>query len=1212
MRKPIPWGARASGMDVREAAREAARCEGMSLSEWLAQAIGQYAAEAGMESAVMSEDDRLDAIATRLDRLAPRGLRNGERRAAADESRPAAERDHADMRSPRAKPRLPGAATWPLRSPQAGRNEPATAYEDEAALLERAAARLDHADFQRLARRLDHLEAELSQRSPQDAMQPIRGALAQLEARLDSLAAPAARSAVRGPSHAAALPQNYGDQLDRVESKVNSLVASLASSTAMPTSAPYGQAQEGGSAKRPSLGAAIAEIAHRQRALEMPGSAARAEDHAAPSLGFAPMRPQRGGREQGAAEAFSQAGGATLASLHGDIASLAGKVEDMRREQAERDALPPAACNLDKLRAEIATMSDALRDLASRGSIAPIEAAIRNLTHQIESSRTDGIREAVLRPLERLVGDLRHAVAEVDPRTTIRGLEGEVQKLGSKLDDLGKFGFDASALGMIDDRTREIRDLLAAGSVHSAPVEKIERQVEALTERFDRLRATAELREEGDLQAVADELRALTDGPGRAPLAKIERQLDAITAKVEEAIAEARDESRYTALANRINDVHHELAERIAQGMPQLDMHSLENLVRGLAERIEQAREPQADGRAIEALQQQVSEFAARLDRADVGFPSLTSLEQSIGDLFAELERTREISSTAAERAARNVLQEALAKAPAGFDHPDVTRDLVELRTIQDEAGRRTLATLNAVHETLEKVVDRLAMVESEIADVRVPRPAELLASGPAPNFAPAPNRELSQGREPPPFVASKDVPGSRAESRLPRPHAPADRPRSEPQADRLEDFLIEPGRGFPGRRDQAGTEAPDRKQGTALDHPDSFEATSGRAGFIAAARRAAQAAQMESAAAIGRPQSRSAAASGDGSAGLIEQTRNFIVHHKRPVVLSVAALFLAVGAYAVVKTVSHSPLLDLSINGAKEAPAGRALPAHKAPAPAPTVTPNSALTAPAATHSPTGRTGAASPAIPGSDPIVTGSIGARPWAAEPLQQPSPAVLQSLAEAGKAQAQYELATDYAAGGERPRDLKLAAQWYEKAAAQGLAAAQYRLGSFYEKGLGVRRDVNRAMAWYRKAAERGNVRAMHNLAVLTAEGGDSGKPDYASAAEWFRKAAEYGVHDSQYNVAILLARGLGVRQNLALSYAWFAVAAAQGDEDAGKKRDDVGARLSAADLAAAKATAAAFRPKTPDPAANEVTAPAGGWLAPPANARKMARPKLSQL
>jgi len=247
-------------------------------------------------------------------------------------------------------------------------------------------------------------------------------------------------------------------------------------------------------------------------------------------------------------------------------------------------------------------------------------------------------------------------------------------------------------------------------------------------------------------------------------------------------------------------------------------------------------------------------------------------------------------------------------------------------------------------------------------------------------------------------------------------------------------------------------------------------------------------------------------------------------------------------------------------------------------------------------------------------DPIATGAIGPKPQEfSHPAetQDVSIPLLQTLAHSGNAKAQYELATDYAIGRGVARDLELAAQWFEKAATQGLVPAEYRLGTLYEKGLGVRRDSDQAMAWYRTAADHGNIRAMHNLGVLTAEGGDSGKPNYADAAQWFRKAAEYGVRDSQYNVAILLARGLGVPQNLSLSYVWFAIAADQGDDDAGKKRDDVGARLNAADLAAAKAMVAAFHPKTPDPAANEVSPPPGGWVAPSSNASKT-RPKLSRL
>jgi localization factor PodJL len=1034
MRKAIPWGVRGGGVDVREAARKAARREGMNLSEWLAQVVGQYAAQTGADSADLDEDDCAEAIATQLRRL---GIEAGK------------------SQSRRDKTRLSSAG-------RKSRSSKSSAGIEES-LLEKAFARLEDDDFD------------------EPALDPFRA----------------------------------DPELTRA-----------------PFATPHPQ-------RRASLGNAIAEITMRQRDLE--------ED-----TGLF-----RGQQSRGWDSLNGSFVGATLEHLRSDVAALAGQVQGLRRDQAERQSAPPPACNLDKLRSEIGVMSDALRDLASRGSVAPLEATIRNLSQQIEASRGDGIREAVLQPLERLLADVRVALAEVDPRTTIRGLEGEVKMLGSKL----------------------------------APVERLERQVEALNERFDLLRDMAARREsspreDADLQAVADELRALTGESGGATLAKIERQLAAIAGKVDEALVEARDETRYTALANRINDVHRELAERMSQGMPPIDVRALETLVRRLAEKVEEANGPQADSRAIEALQKQVSEFAARLDRTNSGLSSITSLEQSLGDLFAELEKTRDVSYATAEKAARSALDQANAHQGS---------DIGEMRTMQDEAGQRTMSTLNAVHETLEKVVDRLAMVESELADVRGKRPAEILASGPAPNFAPAPG----SARMPPPFATTKAPPFATDET-----------PSPAPQVDMLDDFLIEPGRGFPGSH-QVSDDSVEQKPNRKSNGSDATEAGSGRAGFIAAARRAAQAAQMESAAAIGRTPR--GGIGDEDSESLIAQTRNFIAHHKRPVVLSIAALFLAMGAYAVVKTVGHTGFLDLSAITGKDAP-----PARVAPAPAPArMIPGlsgTPLPKPAASND-SGNNGLGQQANIGVDPIVTGAIGPRPpdlsRPSTDAQEPSPALLQTLARSGNAKAQYELATDYAVGRGVTRDFEVAAQWYEKAAAQGLVPAQYRLGSLYEKGLGVQRNSDEAMVWYRKAADRGNVRAMHNLAVLTAEGGESGKPDYAGAAQWFRKAAEYGVRDSQYNVAILLARGLGVQQNLSLSYVWFAIAATQGDDDAGKKRDDVGARLNPADLAAANAMAAAFHPKTPEPEANDVTAPPGGWTFPPSSATKV-HAKVSRL
>ncbi|HXW72687.1 MAG TPA: tetratricopeptide repeat protein [Methylocella sp.] len=198
------------------------------------------------------------------------------------------------------------------------------------------------------------------------------------------------------------------------------------------------------------------------------------------------------------------------------------------------------------------------------------------------------------------------------------------------------------------------------------------------------------------------------------------------------------------------------------------------------------------------------------------------------------------------------------------------------------------------------------------------------------------------------------------------------------------------------------------------------------------------------------------------------------------------------------------------------------------------------------------------------------------------------------AKSGDAQAELALGSYYAENSGDEKDYKLAAQWYEKAADQDVAVAEYRLATLFEKGLGVAQDLQKAKRLYQRAAEKGNTRAMHNLGVMAVEGGD-GKPNYTSAALWFGKAAEFGVRDSQYNMAVLLARGLGVPKDLVKSYTWFSIVATSGDLDAAKKREEVAARLTSAELAAANAAAAAFHPQEADRPANEAEQALAGQL-----------------
>jgi localization factor PodJL len=136
-------------------------------------------------------------------------------------------------------------------------------------------------------------------------------------------------------------------------------------------------------------------------------------------------------------------------------------------------------------------------------------------------------------------------------------------------------------------------------------------------------------------------------------------------------------------------------------------------------------------------------------------------------------------------------------------------------------------------------------------------------------------------------------------------------------------------------------------------------------------------------------------------------------------------------------------------------------------------------------------------------------------------------------------------------------------------------------------------MGRARVWYQRAAEQGNVKAMHNLAVLSA-GRENGTPDYPAAARWFRDAAERNLPDSQFNIGVLHESGLGVEKNTKQAYKWFTLAAAGGDMEAARRREQLRPQLAPADLVEAEAMAKAFTPAKVDQIVNDARAAGEDW------------------
>ncbi len=867
-----------------------------------------------------------------------------------------------------------------------------------------------------------------------------------------------------------------------------------------------------------------------------------------------------------------------------------------------------ASLGLDSAVAEIAARQrtlDATAPLtvealptASAPPMAPglsgLERHLQQITTQIETLRRPCGAEQAIAGLRVELSGIARAIEQALPGHALAALQSEVRALSERLDRDPGCHADPGLAG-IERGLADVRATLHA----MTPAENLagfDHVVNELSRKIDMVAATTPAPETlRNLEMAIAELRQLAGSVASADaLAALGREVHALAARIDQVAASAAGASGLETLAHRVEALAQALeAHGERAGVPQ----HVELLLQNLSDKLERVQ-PSEHG-SLGELEQHIVRLADKIEASEQQGSDLGSVERTLAELMQQVTDARAEAVAAAERVARAVATEGAGSGTVELD--TLKNDLAALQANQSQADRRTQDTLEAVHDTLERLVDRLAMVETDLRTEPKPAPA---AATPA--------------MEPPPAQpaapAAKPAPAQRRERPAIDPDLPADMP-------------LEPGTASSRARSATAAERIAASQAV-IGAParDPAAEPSGKANFIAAARRAAQAAANEAIApAAPRAEER---LENEAPTSVIGR---FMANRRRTLMIGIGVFVLVVGSYQLMAVIGTSerapeppraaPTQSRTPPAAPVAPsvkvsASETPPQPVAPAETPTVAPARDNAPPAAVAAPPAReiTGSVKPG-----PVAVAAAIPAPTAIEPplaLQAPlgdklppgigGPA-LRSAALAGNSAAEYEVGVRFAEGRGTPVNLELAAHWLERASNNGLAPALYRLGSLYEKGQGVRKDLERARKLYVAAADKGNAKAIHNLAVLYAEGID-GKPDYRAAAQWFRKAADRGIADSQYNLGILYARGIGVDQNLAESYKWFALAAAQGDQDAGKKRDDVGGRLDQQSLVAARLAVQTFTADPPPEDAMSVKAPPGGWdrtvpaAAPPAKSK----------
>ncbi len=867
-----------------------------------------------------------------------------------------------------------------------------------------------------------------------------------------------------------------------------------------------------------------------------------------------------------------------------------------------------------------------------------LEDQLRKITNQIETLHKPGVEEAI-NALRGELGDISRALTDAMPRQAIDAIERQIQGLNQRIAEGRQAGMDGGALSGVEHGLAEVRDALR-GLTPAENLVGFNDAVAGLAHKIDLIVAQKDPEQLHQLEHAITTLRDMaTHVASTEAVTGLSQHVEQLAQRVEHLAAAATGSDALNNLEHRISALADALAERSQSGGNVPPM--LESLVHSLSDKIELIQQSRGDNVASQHLEDQIVALVQRLDASDSRLGHLEAIERGLADLLVHIEEMR-------------------ANKDSGGIRADNSPAVVELK--HDIA--RTQDALEAVNGTLGHVVDRLAMIESGIRGegrkrpvseeefnealkpigkvaaraVVEPKPAARPPVQPAPTPAPptiTPQvqqyvQQHAQQHVQPPQPAPAPPPAAK---RLPPAGTLAINPDLPP------DEPLEPGSGPPKFRANPAARIAASEAALGGAGPGGASSAAGKSGFIAAARRAANAAIQTGNERPVPPQPDVLELEDPDAPSL----RGKVMKRVKSLFIAASVVAIAVGSIQIagnyflsgktetVKTAATATEDDTT-GGIESAPATTApvtmaanpLAPPKLPGMTPPTAANTNTATAPANFAPTspGMPSLLSPpalstrpAAPKND--VTGSIPSGP-PRQPTVLPSTAPvgdrlpvaiggnkLRSAAVAGDAAAAYEIAVRFAEGRGVPINQEEAARWFERAASRGIAPAQFRYASQLEKGQGVKKDLVTARKLYLAAAAKGNGKAMHNLAVLYAEGVE-GKPDYANAAQWFRKAAQRGIADSQYNLGVLCARGLGTEKNVAESYQWFSLAAAQGDKESAKKRDEIAAHMDANTRAAAERAVATFAIEPQPSEATSVPEPAGGWdgvtAAPPAQSK----------
>jgi localization factor PodJL len=868
-----------------------------------------------------------------------------------------------------------------------------------------------------------------------------------------------------------------------------------------------------------SFDSAIAEIAARQNELDNAAPRPIAPRHApsiAPGMPTAPAMSAPA-TPAPAAPAPATPAGPDFSSLERHLFKITSQIEALRQPDGIEQSIAA-------FRVELAEIRTAITEAMPRRAIESIENEIRSLSRRIDDTRQSGSDGQALAGIERALSEIREVLRSLTPAEQLAGYDEAIRNLGAKLDLILRSNDDPSTVHQLEGAIAALRSIVSNVASTDA-LARLSDDVHMLSSKVDQL---------GRAGATSDSFAIL--------------------------------EQRIAALTSTL--------ETRAQPAATDNSEQLEGALRALSDRLDRMPVGNDSASAFAHLEQRVSYLLERLEASgDHGRNNLGRVEDGLQDILRHLE-TQHANFAALTENSRNI---APPQDPGIADL--VKRELSDIRFSQSERDRHTQDSLEAVHNTLGHVVDRLAMIEGDLRSVRSPPLAPQPEASPAPRFVP-PQAAMPQAAMPqvmaPQVLAPQATPPRVAMPPQPKPELPnpaaseahftaaprefhaattaALAPKAiseilEPHTARASiapelppDHPLEPGTrptGRPGSPSERIAASENAISEISPGAPEPATASS----FIAAARRAAQAAAAaQTNGKANAKASRGAAKAPKAAAGDKESREPSNITSKiRSLLVGASVVVIVLGTFKMAMT-----LLDggsappPAVENSSEPPAAvqpSADPVARPPAPAP-VMPSMTAPTPIGKQSfnasvPYDSNGATSVPIP---------------QAAPANAPAPAsdITGSIPDAQPMPSSRKLSQVQIPPTERLPD-PIGGPLLRAAALRGDPTAAYEIGVRFAEGKGVASSFEDAAKWYDRAAQAGVVPAVFRLGTLY-EKGLGVKKDADIARRYYVQAAERGNAKAMHNLAVLDADGGGKGADYKSAAQWFRKAADRGVAD----------------------------------------------------------------